>query len=100
MYAIIRTGGKQYRVQLGEQVRVEALAEWRLTLDFEDWLTRMRTPADKVEVLRAYLHRWKAEVGVFFEGVSAKSPESELRRIAPNHPVFIVQTLDTSQDTR
>jgi large subunit ribosomal protein L21 len=26
MYAIIRTGGKQYRVQSGSQVRVEALA--------------------------------------------------------------------------
>ena len=26
MYAIIRTGGKQYRVQAGEQLRVEALA--------------------------------------------------------------------------
>jgi deazaflavin-dependent oxidoreductase (nitroreductase family) len=44
--------------------------------------------ADKVEVLRAYLKRWKAEVGVFFDGVSAKSSDAELRRIAPNHPVF------------
>ena len=26
MYAIIRSGGKQYRVKAGEQVRVEALA--------------------------------------------------------------------------
>ena len=26
MYAIIKTGGKQYRVQSGEQVRVESLA--------------------------------------------------------------------------
>jgi large subunit ribosomal protein L21 len=26
MYAIIKTGGKQYRVQSGEQVRVEALS--------------------------------------------------------------------------
>ena len=26
MYAIIRTGGKQYRVKAGEQVRVEGLA--------------------------------------------------------------------------
>ena len=43
---------------------------------------------EKVEILRAYLRRWKAEVGIFFEGVSAKSPDSELRRIAPNHPVF------------
>ena len=43
---------------------------------------------EKVEILRAYLRRWKAEVGIFFEGVSAKSPDSDLRRIAPNHPVF------------
>jgi hypothetical protein len=42
---------------------------------------------DKVEVLRAYLKRWKAEVGVFFDGVSADAPDSELR-IASNHPVF------------
>jgi deazaflavin-dependent oxidoreductase (nitroreductase family) len=43
---------------------------------------------EKVEVLRAYLHRWKAEVGIFFDGVSAKSPDSDILRIAPNHPVF------------
>jgi deazaflavin-dependent oxidoreductase (nitroreductase family) len=46
---------------------------------------------DKVEILRAYLRRWKAEVGVFFEGVSANSSESELRRIAPNHPIFRIE---------
>jgi hypothetical protein len=46
------------------------------------------TDAEKPPVLRAYLKRWKAEVGVFFDGVSAKSPESELERIAPRHPVF------------
>jgi deazaflavin-dependent oxidoreductase (nitroreductase family) len=43
---------------------------------------------DKPPILRAYLHRWKAEVGVFFEGVSAASPDDALRRIAPDHPVF------------
>ena len=42
----------------------------------------------KVDVLRAYLRRWKMEVGVFFDGVSAASPASELARIAPRHPVF------------
>jgi len=47
---------------------------------------------DKVEILRAYLKRWKAEVGVFFGGVSAKSPDDELRRIAPDHPVFRIAT--------
>jgi len=42
----------------------------------------------KVEILRAYLKRWKLEVGVFFDGVSATSPDAEIRRIAPDHPVF------------
>jgi deazaflavin-dependent oxidoreductase (nitroreductase family) len=44
----------------------------------------------KIPVLRAYLKRWKAEVGIFFGDVSANSPEEELRRIAPDHPVFRV----------
>jgi deazaflavin-dependent oxidoreductase (nitroreductase family) len=43
---------------------------------------------NKPPVLRAYLKRWKAEVGVFFEGVGPDSSEEELRRSAPNHPVF------------
>jgi hypothetical protein len=47
--------------------------------------------ADKIEVLRAYLRRWKMEVGVFFDGVSAESPDEELARIAPRHPVFRVE---------
>jgi deazaflavin-dependent oxidoreductase (nitroreductase family) len=47
--------------------------------------------ADRVPILRAYLRRWKMEVGVFFDGVDADSPESELVRIAPNHPVFVIR---------
>ena len=43
---------------------------------------------EKLPVLRAYLKRWKAEVGVFFEGVGADSSEEELRGAAPRHPVF------------
>ncbi len=42
----------------------------------------------KAEVLRAYLKRWKAEVGVFFEGVGPDSSAEELSAIAPRHPVF------------
>ncbi len=45
---------------------------------------------EKVPILRNYLKRWKFEVGMFFGGVSADSPESELQRIAPDHPVFEV----------
>jgi hypothetical protein len=44
--------------------------------------------AEKPEVLRAYLRRWRFEVGVFFPGVGANASEAELRRIAPAYPVF------------
>jgi deazaflavin-dependent oxidoreductase (nitroreductase family) len=48
--------------------------------------------AEKVPILRDYLKRWKFEVGMFFDGVGADSEESELRRIAPDHPVFRVES--------
>ncbi|TMG64045.1 MAG: DUF385 domain-containing protein [Chloroflexi bacterium] len=46
----------------------------------------------KMPILRAYLKRWKAEVGIFFQGVSADSPEEDVRRIAPDHPVFRIES--------
>jgi deazaflavin-dependent oxidoreductase (nitroreductase family) len=42
----------------------------------------------KPAILRAYLKKWKFEVGVFFDGVDAKAPEETLRRIAPGYPIF------------
>ena len=47
---------------------------------------------DKIPVLRAYLKRWKAEVGVFFDGVDGNSSDEDLARIAPRHPVFALST--------
>lgn len=44
----------------------------------------------KAPVLRAYLKRWKFEVGVFFDGVGPDSSEQELLAAAPKHPVFRV----------
>ncbi len=43
---------------------------------------------EKPPLLRAYLKKWKFEVGVFFDGVGPGSTDDELREIAPNHPVF------------
>jgi deazaflavin-dependent oxidoreductase (nitroreductase family) len=43
---------------------------------------------DKIPVLRAYLRRWKVEVGVFFDGVGPSSTDEEIAAIAPRHPVF------------
>lgn len=45
----------------------------------------------KPQVLRAYLRRWKFEVGVFFDGINARAPEETLRRIAPGYPVFRIE---------
>jgi len=50
--------------------------------------TEVVQAAEKVPILRAYLKRWKAEVGVFFDGVGPDSPEEEMRAVAAKHPVF------------
>jgi deazaflavin-dependent oxidoreductase (nitroreductase family) len=47
---------------------------------------------DKIQILRAYLRRWKFEVGRFFGGVSAESSDEDLRRIAVDHPVFRISS--------
>jgi deazaflavin-dependent oxidoreductase (nitroreductase family) len=44
--------------------------------------------AHTAQVLRAYLKRWKAEVGIFFDGAGPDSSDAELTAIAPKHPIF------------
>lgn len=46
------------------------------------------TGVDTVPVLRAYLKRWAWEVGAFFDGVDARSPDEQLVAVAADHPVF------------
>ena len=50
----------------------------------QSWQTPTKSPC-----CRAYLKRWKAEVGVFFQGVGADASESELLRIAPAIPCSV-----------
>lgn len=45
----------------------------------------------KAPILRAYLKRWKFEVGAFFDGVSADSTDEQWRRVAAQHPVFRIE---------
>ena len=49
------------------------------------------TDEQKPDVLRAYLKRWKFEVGVFFDGVNADAPDAKLLEIAPGYPVFQIE---------
>lgn len=44
------------------------------------------------QILRAYLTRWKAEVGVFFDGTGPDSSDAEFAAIAPKHPIFELTT--------
>jgi hypothetical protein len=46
--------------------------------------------ADRVPILRAYLRRWKFEVGMFFDGVTPDSTDEEWAAVAARHPVFVL----------
>ncbi|MFE7902211.1 nitroreductase family deazaflavin-dependent oxidoreductase [Streptomyces sp. NPDC057424] len=86
--------GKQYlvaprgHVQWTHNMRAAGGGELHLGKRVDTFTATEVGDDDKTPILRAYLKRWKAEVGVFFNGVGPGSPDAELRRIAPDHPVF------------
>jgi hypothetical protein len=71
-----------------KNLRASGTGELRLGRSKEVFNAVEVSDAEKTEVLRAYLKRWKMEVGIFFDGVSATSSDEDLSRVAPNHPVF------------
>jgi deazaflavin-dependent oxidoreductase (nitroreductase family) len=75
-------------VQWTHNMRAAGGGQLLLGRKVEDFSASEIADDDKVELLRAYLKRWKAEVGVFFGGVGPESSDEELRAIAPKHPVF------------
>lgn len=92
---LLTLDGREYLVSArghGEWVRNVRANDGRLDL----LLGRRRSryvaieldDAAKVDVLRAYLRRWKAEVGAFFDGVGADSTDDEILAIAARHPAF------------
>ena len=72
-------------------LRVAGEGELRVGRRREPFRATELPDEQKPPVLRAYLKRWKAEVGVFFGGVGGDSSEDELRRISPDHPVFRIE---------
>jgi deazaflavin-dependent oxidoreductase (nitroreductase family) len=69
-------------------LRAAGTGELRLGRRAEAFSAVELADADKPAVLRAYLKRWKFEVGVFFDGVDADASDADLLRIAPGYPVF------------
>lgn len=93
---VLTVGGRQYlvaprgHVQWTHNMRAAGGGELRLGGRREPFTAEEIADDAKPELLRAYLRRWKAEVGVFFDGVGPDSSDEQLRRIAPRHPVFRV----------
>lgn len=69
-------------------IRAAGGGELRLGRRSEPFTVTEVADEDKPAILRAYLTRWKMEVGVFFQGTGPDAPESRLREIAPGYPVF------------
>jgi len=74
-----------------QNLRVAGAGELRKGRHAEPFTATELSDAEKPPVLRGYLARWKAEVGVFFDGVSAQSSDDDVARIAPRHPVFRIE---------
>lgn len=92
---LLALDGEHYLVSArghGQWVRNVRAAGGRLDLirgrHRQTWVAVELADTEKVEVLRAYLRRWKAEVGAFFDGVDASSTDEELLAIAHRHPAF------------
>jgi deazaflavin-dependent oxidoreductase (nitroreductase family) len=91
---LLTEGGARYLVaprgttQWVRNIRASGGGELRLGRKVEPITVVELTDEQKPPVLRAYLKRWRAEVGVFFEGTGANASDEELLGIAPNHPVF------------
>lgn len=96
---LLNHDGAQYlvaprgRTQWVRNLRVAGEGELVLGRRHQAFRATEVADADKADVLRAYLRRWKAEVGVFFDGVDADSTDAELAAIAGDHPVFRIVDL-------
>jgi deazaflavin-dependent oxidoreductase (nitroreductase family) len=91
---LLRHDGAEYLVaprghtQWVKNLRASGEGRLRVGSRVEAFHAAELADADKPAVLRAYLKKWKVEVGVFFAGVGPDSSDEELLRVAPDHPVF------------
>lgn len=94
---LLTIGDERYLVaprgqtQWVRNLRKAGRGELRVGRHWEAFLATELRDVEKPPILRAYLKRWRAEVGVFFGGVTADASDDELHRIAPDHPVFRIE---------
>jgi deazaflavin-dependent oxidoreductase (nitroreductase family) len=94
---LLEVGGASFLVaprgetQWVQNVRAAGGGELRLGRSSQPFRVVELTDAEKPPVLRAYLARWRFEVGRFFDGVGVSPTDEELRRVAGRYPVFRVE---------
>ena len=94
---LLTVGGVRYLVaprghtQWVRNLRASGEGELRLGRRTERFRATEVPEDERPPILRAYLRKWKMEVGVFFGGVGPDAPDADLRRIAPDHPVFRIE---------
>jgi deazaflavin-dependent oxidoreductase (nitroreductase family) len=91
---LLEVDGTRYLVaprgntQWVRNMRVAEGGRLKLGRRTEDFKAAEVTGDAVVPLLRAYLKKWKWEVGAFFGGVGPDSTDAQLLAIAPDHPVF------------
>ena len=94
----LRVDGTRYLVaprgntQWVRNMRVAGGGELRIGRRVEHFTATELPVPERPEVLRAYLKKWKFEVGMFFQGVGPDAPDDKLLAIAPDHPVFRIRS--------
>ena len=91
---VLRLDGEQFLVaprgqaQWVRNLRVAGTATLRVGRRVESVVATELDDDAKLPVLRAYLERWRWEVGQFFDDLDHRSSDDQLRAAAPGFPAF------------
>ncbi|KAA0024654.1 nitroreductase family deazaflavin-dependent oxidoreductase [Antrihabitans cavernicola] len=95
---VLTHDGKRYLVaprghtQWVRNLRVSGTGRLRVGKQVETFTGVELADDVKPELLRAYLRRWKFEVGMFFDGIDANATDEQLLAIAPGYPIFSIES--------
>ena len=98
---LLTVGSQEYLVaprgttQWVRNLRAAGTGELRVGRRVQAFGAEELPDADKAAVLRPYLAKWKAETGVFFDGLDATASDADLVAAGPKHPVFLVEPAPT-----
>lgn len=94
---VLELEGKRYIVaprgdtQWVRNLRAIGTGELRVGSRHEAFRATELADAEKPPVLRAYLSRWRFEVGRFFPELGHEPSDADLRRVAPRYPAFRIE---------